>query len=199
MFNDGFGVVMIGLVEKYIIDIVLVMGWWLDMLSVIVMDKKVVIIGVGFVGLGCVDVLVCNGVKLVVFDCNLEIGGLFIFGIFEFKLEKLVIQLCCEVFEGMGIEFCLNMEIGKDIGMDDLLKEYDVVFMGMGIYIYMKGGFFGEDLEGVYEVLIYLVFNVNCNMGFEKDLADFIDMLGKKVVVLGGGDIVMDCNCILIW
>ena len=77
--NDGFGVVIIGLVEKYIIDIVFVMGWCPDMFKVKLIGKCVVVIGVGLVGLGCADVFVCNGVILVVFDKNLEIGGLLIF------------------------------------------------------------------------------------------------------------------------
>lgn len=88
IFEEEFGVVIIGNIEKYIIDIVFKMGWKLDMLYVVWFDKKVVIIGVGLVGLGCVDILVCNGVKFVVFDCYLEIGGFFMFGIFFFKFEK---------------------------------------------------------------------------------------------------------------
>ncbi len=192
--NDGFGAVTIGSVEKYISDTALAMGWRPDMSGVVATDKKVAIIGAGPAGLGCADILVRNGVKPVVFDRNPEIGGLLTFGIPEFKLEKPVMQLRREVFEGMGIEFRLNTEIGKDISIDDLLSEYDAVFMGMGTYTYMKGGFPGEDLDGVYDALPYLVSNVNRNMGFEKDAAEFIGMSGKKVVVLGGGDTAMDCN-----
>jgi len=192
--NDGFGAVTIGSVEKYISDTALAMGWRPDMSNVVWTDKKVAVIGAGPAGLGCADILVRNGVKPVVFDRNPEIGGLLTFGIPEFKLEKPVMQLRREVFEGMGIEFRLNTEIGKDVSIDDLLNEYDAVFMGMGTYTYMKGGFPGEDLEGVYEALPFLVSNVNRNMGFEKDPADFINMNGKKVVVLGGGDTAMDCN-----
>jgi glutamate synthase (NADPH/NADH) small chain len=89
----------------------------------------------------------------VVFDKNPEIGGLLTFGIPEFKLEKTVLSNRREVFTGMGIEFRLNTEVGKDITMEQLLAEYDAVFMGMGTYTYMKGGFAGEDLPGVHDAL----------------------------------------------
>lgn len=192
--NDGFGAVTIGSVEKYITDTALTMGWRPDMSKVVKTDKRVAIIGAGPAGLACADVLVRNGVAPIVFDRNPEIGGLLTFGIPEFKLEKDVVTRRREVLEGMGVEFRLNVEIGKDMSLDDLLGEYDAVFMGMGTYKYMRGGFPGEDLNGVYEALPYLISNINRRMGFEKDAADFIDMQGKKVVVLGGGDTAMDCN-----
>jgi glutamate synthase (NADPH/NADH) small chain len=157
-------------------------------------DKKVAVIGAGPAGIGCADVLVRSGVKPVVFDRYEEIGGLLTFGIPEFKLEKPVMAKRREVFEGMGVEFRLGVEVGKDITIDELLADYDAVFMGMGTYTYMKGGFPGEDLDGVHEALPFLVANANRNLGFEKDPADFIDMKGKRVVVLGGGDTAMDCN-----
>ncbi len=192
--NDGFGAVTIGSVEKYITDTALAMGWRPDMSKVVWTDKKVAVIGAGPAGLGCADILVRNGVKPVVFDRNPEIGGLLTFGIPEFKLEKPVMTRRREVFEGMGVEFRLNTEIGKDISIDQLLNDFDAVFMGMGTYTYMKGGFPGEDLKGVHEALPFLVSNVKRNLGFEKNAADFIDMKGKRVVVLGGGDTAMDCN-----
>ena len=192
--NDGFGAVTIGSVEKYITDTAFAMGWRPDMSKVVATDKKVAIIGAGPAGLGCADILSRNGVKAVVFDRYPEIGGLLTFGIPEFKLEKEVMTRRREVFEGMGVEFRLNTEVGTDISMDDILSEYDAVFLGMGTYTYMKGGFPGEDLEGVYDALPFLISNVNRNLGFEKDPADFIDMKGKRVVILGGGDTAMDCN-----
>ena len=192
--NDGFGAVTIGSTEKYITDTALEMGWRPDLSKRVWTDKKVAVIGAGPAGLGCADVLVRAGVKPVVFDSYPEIGGLLTFGIPEFKLEKSVMTRRREVFEGMGIEFRLNTEVGKDISMEELMSEYDAVFMGMGTYKYMKGGFPGEELDGVYDALPFLVSNVNRNLGFEKDAADFISVKGKKVVVLGGGDTAMDCN-----
>ena len=192
--NDGFGAVTIGNAEKYITDTAFAMGWKPDMSQVVPTDKKVAIIGAGPAGLGCADVLVRNGVKPVVFDLYPEIGGLLTFGIPEFKLEKSVMTRRREIFTEMGVEFRLNTEVGKDVSMEELLRDHDAVFMGMGTYEYMKGGFPGEDLAGVYDALPFLISSVNRNLGFEKDASDYISVAGKKVVVLGGGDTAMDCN-----
>lgn len=192
--NDGFGAVTIGNAEKYITETAFALGWKPDMSKVVDTGKKVAVIGAGPAGLGCADVLVRNGVKPVVFDKYPEIGGLLTFGIPEFKLEKDVMTRRREVFTEMGVEFKLNTEVGKDIAMEDILRDYDAVFMGMGTYTYMKGGFAGEDLNGVYDALPFLIANVNRNLGYEKSEEDFISVKGKRVVVLGGGDTAMDCN-----
>lgn len=192
--NDGFGAVTIGNAEKYITDTAFAMGWKPDMSKVVATDKRVAVIGAGPAGLGCADILVRNGVTPVVFDRYPEIGGLLTFGIPEFKLEKSVMARRREVFEEMGVEFRLGTEVGKDVPISELLEQFDAVFMGMGTYTYMKGGFPGEDLDGVYDALPFLVSNVNRNLGFEKDPSEFISVQGKRVVVLGGGDTAMDCN-----
>ena len=192
--NDGFGAVTIGSIEKYITDEAWKAGWKPDMSGVVKTDKKVAIIGAGPAGLGCADILVRNGVQPIVFDRYEQIGGLLTFGIPPFKLEKEVVQKRREMMEEMGVEFRLNTEIGKDIQMQQLIDDYDAVFLGMGTYKYMKGGFPGEELDGVYEALPFLVSNINRLLGFEKNPADYIDVAGKKVVVLGGGDTAMDCN-----
>lgn len=191
--NDDFGAVTIGSIEKYITDTAFKMGWRPDMSDVVWTDKKVAIVGAGPAGLACADILIRNGVRPVVFDKYEEIGGLLTFGIPSFKLEKEVIKLRKEIFQDMGIEFVLNTEIGKDIAFQSLLDDYDAVFLGMGTYTAMKGGFDNESSEGVYEALPFLVANVNRILGLEKSEDDFIDMKDKKVVVLGGGDTTMDC------
>lgn len=191
--NDGFGAVTIGSVEKYITDTALAQGWRPDMSEVVPTGKRVAVVGAGPAGLGCADILVRNGVQPVVFDKYPEIGGLLTFGIPPFKLEKDVVKTRREVLEGMGVEFRLNTEIGKDIEFQALVDEYDAVFLGMGTYTSMNGGFPGEDLDGVSEALPFLINNIRNEMDLLEDEA-FDSVRGKRVVVLGGGDTAMDCN-----
>ena len=190
--NDGFGAVTIGNIERYITDQALAQGWKPDMSGVTWTDKRVAVIGAGPAGLGCADVLVRSGVRPVVFDRYPEIGGLLTFGIPEFKLEKSVLARRRQIFSGMGVEFRLRTEIGRDVSLEQLLNEFDAVFLGMGTYQFLKGGFPGEDLPGVHDALPFLIGNVCQHHGYEG-LAPFIDTFGKRVVVLGGGDTAMDC------
>ena len=192
--NDGFGAVTIGAIEKFIFEEAYNQGWRPDMSSVTPTGKRVAVIGAGPAGLGCADVLVRNGVEPTVFDRYAEVGGLLTFGIPEFKLEKNVVKTRRKVLEEMGIKFRLNTNVGTDVTLAQLLKEYDAVFLGMGTYKYMRGDFAGEDLPGVYEALPYLISQANRTLGLEKSPQDFIDLRGQRVVVLGGGDTGMDCN-----
>ena len=192
--NDGFGAVTIGSVEKYITDTAFALGWRPDMSDVEWSDKRVAIIGAGPAGLAAADILARGGVKPVVFDRHPEIGGLLTFGIPEFKLEKSVMNRRREIFETMGIEFRLNTAVGKDISVGELMETFDAVFLGMGTYTNMAGGFPGENFPGVFKALPFLISNVNRCLGFEKDPSEFINMQGKRVIVLGGGDTAMDCN-----
>jgi glutamate synthase (NADPH/NADH) small chain len=191
--NDGLGAVTIGSIEKYITDEALKQGWKPDMSHVVKTGKRVAVIGAGPAGLGCADILVRNGVQPVVFDKYARIGGLLTFGIPPFKLEKEVVEKRRELMEGMGVEFRLGVEIGKDLPFEELLNEFDAVFLGMGTYKYVKGGFPGEDLPGVHEALPYLVSNIQHELGLPGG-ESFVNLAAKRVVVLGGGDTGMDCN-----
>jgi glutamate synthase (NADPH/NADH) small chain len=191
--NDGLGAVTIGAIEKYITDEALKQGWKPDLSGVVKTGKRVAIVGAGPAGLGCADILVRNGVQPVVYDRYTRIGGLLTFGIPPFKLEKEVVEKRRELMEGMGVEFRLGVEVGRDISFEQLEAEYDAVFLGMGTYRYVKGGFPGEDLPGVHEALPYLISNINHELGLPGG-ERFTNLKGKRVVVLGGGDTGMDCN-----
>ena len=192
--NDGFGAVTIGSTEKYITDKAFEMGWKPDMSYRTWTDKKVAIVGAGPAGIACADVLTRSGVKSHVYDKYEEIGGLLTFGIPEFKLEKKVVKKRRDILEGMGVEFFLGKEIGKDIQFKELYENYDAVFLGMGTYTSLEGGFKGEKLPNVFRALDYLISSTNRLLKIEQDKEKFINLKGKNVIVLGGGDTAMDCN-----
>jgi glutamate synthase (NADPH/NADH) small chain len=195
--NDEFGAVTIGNIEKYITDTAIEQGWKPDLSHVLKTGKRVAVIGAGPAGIACADVLTRNGVDAVVFDKHAQIGGLLTFGIPSFKLEKEVIQTRREILEGMGIEFRLNTEVGKDISFSAISDEYDAVFLALGTYKDMAGGFEHEGAAGVYNALDFLIGNTQKLMGITKEESNhvkpYVNFNGKKVVVLGGGDTAMDC------
>jgi len=191
--NDEFGAVTIGNIEKYITDTAFEQGWKPDLSHVVKTGKRVAVIGAGPAGLACADVLTRNGVDAVVYDKHAEIGGLLTFGIPSFKLEKDVIKKRREIFEGMGIEFVLNTNVGVDIQFSDLCEQYDAVFLGLGTYTSMQGGFENESSEGVFNALDFLIGNTQHVMGVTENAKPYVNFEGKKVVVLGGGDTAMDC------
>lgn len=192
--NDGFGAVSIGNIERYISDEAYKQGWRPDMSHVVDTGKRVGIVGAGPASLGAADVLARMGIRSVIYDAYPEIGGLLTFGIPPFKLEKSVVRKRREILEGMGIEFVLNTRIGEDTPFATLMENFDAVFLGMGTYSPVRGGFPGEDLSGVYDALPYLISSVNRDLGIQDEALPFIDLNGRNVVILGGGDTGMDCN-----
>jgi glutamate synthase (NADPH/NADH) small chain len=192
--NDGLGAVSIGAIEKYITDEALKAGWKPDMSHVQATGKRVAVVGAGPAGLGCADILVRNGVQPVVFERHARIGGLLTFGIPPFKLEKEVVEKRREIMQGMGVEFRLGVDVGADIPFEQLLAQYDAVFLGMGTYTAVRGGFPGEELPGVHAALPYLISNISHELGLPGSAAALISLRGRRVVVLGGGDTAMDCN-----
>ena len=192
--NDGFGAVTIGSTEKYITEKAFEMGWKPDMSYRTWTDKKVAIIGAGPAGIACADVLTRSGVHSHVYDKNEEIGGLLTFGIPEFKLEKSVIKRRRKILEEMGVKFNLGKEIGKDLPFKKIYKDYDAVFLAMGTYTSLEGGFNGENLNGVHKAIDYLISSTKKLLKLQKNKDEFINLKNKRVIILGGGDTAMDCN-----
>lgn len=202
--NTGFEAVTIGAAEKYIVDTAFRTGWRPDLSHVVSTGHRVAIVGAGPAGLACADQLARAGVTPIVFDRYEEIGGLLTFGIPPFKLEKHVIETRRRVLEAMGVEFRLGVEIGRDLGFDELVATHDAVFLGAGTYAYVDGRIPGQDLPGVVPALPYLVTNARQVLadGAEARVgaiagwngaAPALDVRGRRVVVLGGGDTAMDC------
>jgi len=192
--NDGFGAVTIGSTEKYITEKAFEMGWKPDMSHRKWTNKKVAIVGAGPAGIACADVLTRSGVHSHVFDKNEEIGGLLTFGIPEFKLEKSVVKRRRKILEGMGVKFNLGKEVGKDIPFKELYSDYDAVFLAMGTYTSLEGGFAGEKLPQVFKAIDYLISNTKKLLKLKQSKNEYINLKGKNVIVLGGGDTAMDCN-----
>ena len=191
--NNDFGAVTIGSIEKYLVDTALEMGWRPDLSKVVATGKQVAVVGAGPAGLACADVLIRNGVKPVVFDRHPEIGGLLTFGLPSFKLDKGVMELRREIFTDMGIEFRLGVEIGPDLPFTDLLDGYDALFVGTGTYTSIRANLEQEESDGVYDALDYLIANNDRLMGLHRERYPHVNLEGKKLVVLGGGDTAMDC------
>jgi len=132
-------------------------------------------------------------VQAEVFDRYEEIGGLLTFGIPPFKLDKAIVRTRREVLEGMGVRFRLNTEIGRDVAFSTLIKEYDAVFVGTGAYAFVDGKLPNQEAPGVLPALPFLIANARRILGLSQAANALPDIVGKRVVVLGGGDTAMDC------
>jgi glutamate synthase (NADPH) small chain len=188
-----FGAVTIGSIERSITDEAFRQGWRPDLSGVIETGRRVAVVGAGPAGLSCADRLRRAGIAVDVFDRQRDIGGLLTFGIPPFKLDKAVVRTRRKVLEGMGVVFRLGVEIGRDIAFGQLLADYDAVFIGTGAYTFVDGELPGAQLAGVHDALPFLIANVDRLLD-DQPVPAALDLNGKHVVVLGGGDTGMDCN-----
>ena len=191
--QGDLGAVTIGSIERWVTDEAFRQGWRPDLSKVRETGRRVAVVGAGPAGLACADRLRHAGIAVDVFDRQREIGGLLTFGIPPFKLDKAVVRTRRAVLEGMGVRFRLGIEVGADISFDKLLDDYDAVFLGTGAYRFVDGQLPGRALEGVHDALPFLLANVDRLLD-EQPLPPALDLAGKHVVVLGGGDTGMDCN-----
>ena len=190
--ETGFDAVTIGAIERWATDEALRRGWR-PTVTAAPTGKRVAVIGAGPAGLAVADRLALAGVAAHVFDRYEEIGGLLTFGIPPFKLDKDIVRKRREVLEGLGVKFHLNVEVGKDVAFSTLLHDYDAVFLGTGAYRFVDAGLPGQDLAGVYPALPFLIANARRILGSADGTDALPNVIGKRIVVLGGGDTAMDC------
>ncbi|MBN2045285.1 MAG: NAD(P)-dependent oxidoreductase [Anaerolineales bacterium] len=155
--------------------------------------QKVAIVGSGPSGLSAAEQLMKRGYQVTIFDSKPQMGGLLLYGIPNFKLDKNVVYDRIEEICQLGLEFVGNTMIGKDKSVDDLLNEgFDAVYLAVGTWVDAPMDIPGENLPGVYKGTEYLIRNNVCDDLFPKDL-DPNTITGKKIVVIGGGDTASDC------
>lgn len=190
--HTKIGAVTIGGVERFAVDEAVRRGWRPDLSQVRETGRRVAIVGAGPAGLACADRLRRAGIGADVYDLHDEVGGLLIYGIPSFKLDKEVVLQRRRILEGMGVQFHLGVEIGRDKSFDELLDTYDAVFTATGAYQAMDGRLPGLEQTGVYQALPFLIGNTR-RLRDGRDVDDSCNVAGHRVIVLGGGDTAMDC------
>jgi glutamate synthase (NADPH/NADH) small chain len=180
--------ICIGAIEKFINEYALAHDA-VQVTCAVPNGRRVAVVGSGPGGLACADELAKLGYAVTVFESQLLPGGLLLFGIPAFKLEKAVVERRINILRQQGVEFKTGITIGRDVGLDHLLKEFHAVFLGIGALKPKPLDVPGAELKGVCQGLPFLA---QKNAPIALDLPA-VDVRGKRVVVLGGGDSAMDC------
>ena len=193
--QSGHGTVTIGSVEKYITDNAWEKGWVKPIDVKYEKDQSVGIIGAGPAGLAAAEQLRQNGYKITVYDRYDRAGGLLIYGIPNFKLEKYVVERRTKLLKNGGIKFVQNFEVGKDATLDQLRKKHDAILIATGVYKPREIELPGNDLDNIFPAMEFLTASNKKGLGDKVELFDkgILNAEGKDVVVIGGGDTAMDC------
>ena len=193
--QSGHGTVTIGSMEKYITDNAWEQGWVKPIEVKYEKDQSVGIIGAGPAGLAAAEQLRKNGYKITVYDRYDRAGGLLIYGIPNFKLEKHVVERRTKLLKDGGIEFIQNFEVGKDATLEQLRKKHDAILIATGVYKPREINLPGSDLENIFPAMEFLTASNKKGLGDKVDLFDkgILNAEGKDIVVIGGGDTAMDC------
>ena len=187
--------VTIGAIEKFITDTAWDQGWVKPPAPIKELGQSVGVIGAGPAGLAAADRLRRKGYKVTVYDRYDRAGGLLVYGIPGFKLEKDVVERRAKLLEEGGVTFKYNFEVGTDASLKDLRKEHDAVIICVGVYAGRKLDVAGSDLENIFPAMYFLTASNKKGLGDAVPEFDdgTLNASGKNVVVIGGGDTAMDC------
>jgi len=191
----GHGTVTIGAVEKYLTDTAWEKGWVKAIRPMTERPESVGIIGAGPGGLAAADVLRRQGVQVTVYDRYDRAGGLMTYGIPGFKLEKPVVLQRTDMLAEGGVEFVMNCKVGEDLSFDAIRGKHDAVLIATGVYKSRELEGPGSGAEGIVRAIDFLT--ASNRKSFGDDVPEFdsgeLNALGKRVVIIGGGDTAMDC------
>ncbi|PXA87661.1 dihydropyrimidine dehydrogenase, partial [Caulobacter sp. D5] len=193
--QSGHGTVTIGSVERYLTDKAWENGWVKPLAAKADRGQSVGIVGAGPAGLAAAEKLREEGYAVTVYDRHDRAGGLLIYGIPGFKLEKDVVERRTQRLADGGVVFKLGFEVGKDASLEDLRAEHDAVLIAVGVYAARDLTVPGGGDKGVVPALDYLIASNKKTLGDDVPAYDSgeLNAEGKDVVVVGGGDTAMDC------
>jgi glutamate synthase (NADPH/NADH) small chain len=193
--QSGHGTVTIGSVEKFITDTAWENNWVQPIKVKNEKNQSVGIIGAGPAGLACAEELRKEGFQITVYDRYDRPGGLLIYGIPNFKLEKFVVERRTNLLKQGGIKFIQNFEIGKDASLKEIREKHDAVLIATGVYKAREIKIEGSDLDNIFPAMDFLTASNKKGLGDKVELFDngTLNAEGKDVVVIGGGDTAMDC------
>jgi glutamate synthase (NADPH) small chain len=193
--KSGHGTVTIGSIEKYITDTAWEKGWIKPFKVKRELKQSVGIIGSGPAGMACAEELRKFGYQVTIYDRYDRPGGLLIYGIPNFKLEKFVVQRRTKLLKESGIKFVQNFEVGKDKNLDELKDSHDAILIATGVYKAREINILGQDLQNIFPAMDFLTASNKKGLGDKVKLFDngTLNAEGKNVVVIGGGDTAMDC------
>ena len=193
--QSGHGTVTIGSIEKYITDTAWEKGWVKPIKIAKEQKQSIGIIGSGPAGLACAEELRKFGYKITIYDRYDRPGGLLIYGIPNFKLEKKVVERRTKLLKDSGIKFVLNFEVGRDKSLMELREKHDAVLIATGVYKPREIDISGSGLKNIFPAMEFLTASNKKGLGDKVELFDrgILNAEGKDVVVIGGGDTAMDC------